>query len=615
MKSTRLKFFSSTYFKVISYFLFFSSVAVGQDISFTAEAPKAVRTGEQFQLTYTLNDDVDEFTPPSFGEFKYLGGPYQGTSTSINMVNGRTSRTTTFTFAYYLQAPSKVGRYNIEPAIARHKKGEIKSNSLSIDVAGSGQSSTSGSNQTQGGQTGAGTANTSASDNIYIRLEYDKSSAYVGEQITAWIKLYTQVDISGIDQQFKGPEFIGFYQQDVELPPISLQREKVGDDVYSTALIKKVVLYPQKAGEITIEPFELLVEVQKQSRRHSQSIFDDFFGPQYERARMNLTSKSVKFTIKPLPANQPAGFTGAVGKFQISGSANPTLVKTNDAVTLKATITGKGNLKLIDNVKSNFPPTFDVFDPIRKAQLDKSTLGKSGKVSFEYTAIPRHPGTFVVSPFSLVYFDPEIKEYITLTTQSFEITVAKGEGDTTTVVSGNLSKEDIELLGSDIRYIETKTRLHPRSRFIFGSLWFFASFVIIFLMFLAILLIRRERIRRSSDMASYRNRRASRVANKRLRKAQQLLKENRKKEFYDELEQALWKYLADKLRIPFSELSKDRATEEFKHRFVSEELTQDFFNLIQSCEIARFAPGGMESEMSDILNRSAAIVNKLDQSL
>jgi hypothetical protein len=319
--------------------------------------------------------------------------------------------------------------------------------------------------------------------------------------------------------------------------------------------------------------------------------------------------------IKPLPGNQPAGFSGAVGKFQINGNANLLNVKTNDAITFTVIVSGKGNLKLIDNIQSDIPASFDVFDPVRKTQLDNGSMGKSGKVTFEYTIIPRHAGNFTVPPFTLVYFDPDNEKYNTISTQAFDITVDKGDGDSTSVMTGNLSKEDIELLGSDIRFIATETDLHPRSKFIFGSIGFYSIYIISILAFIIILIVRKERLKHSADIARYRNRKAGRIANKRLKKAHQLLKTNQKKEFYDELEQALWVYLSDKLQIKFSELSKERAEEEFIKRGVPDSLIQDFFKLVNSCEYARYAPGGMESEMSDLLNQSAKILNNLDQSL
>ncbi len=600
------------YFCILSIGIFSSFIhAFAQDVSFKAQAPKVVRAGEQFQLIYNIDQNVNDFNPPDFGDFRYLGGPSTGSSTSISVVNGRTTRTSTYTYTYYLQAPTTSGNYTLEPAIATYKRKQVQSNLIKIEVVASGnQSSQSASQGEKSGSAGNG------GEDIFVRLEYDKKSAYVGEQITAWVKLYTKVNISGIDQQFKGPDFVGFYQQNVELPPLtSLERERVGDDIYHTGIIRKVVLIPQKSGEITIQPFDLLVEVQKQTRRRPQSIFDEFFNSPFERVRLNLKSNKVKFNIKPLPANQPANFSGAVGKFQINGSTNLTEVSTNDAVTFRVSVSGRGNIKLIDKVTANFPPTFDVFDPVKKVQTDANTQGKTGKVTFEYTAIPRHSGNFKIPPFSLVYFNPESHNYKTISTQSFEINVNKGKGDSTTMVASNLSKEEIELLGSDIRFIATNTNIVTRGNFLFGSKWFYGIYVVSLLIVITILLIRRQQIIRNANLIKLRNRKAGKIATKRLRKTKTLIKANNQSGFYEELEQALWGYMADKLNIPISELSKDKVNEDFKRLNISPEIADHFFNTLDACQLARYAPGGTEEKMTDTYYKAAQIISKLEQNL
>jgi len=592
------------------------SFSFAQEVSFTAQAPKVVRAGEQFQLQYTLNQNIDEFIPSNFGEFRYLSGPSTGSSTSISIVNGRTTRTSTYTFTYYLQAPSEGGTFTLEPATATFKRKQIQSNPLTIEVVVAGSKPSQSTASGKQGTTQQAAESTSTGEDIFIRLELDKKTAYVGEQITAWVKLYTQVNISGIDQQFKGPEFVGFYQQNIELPQLtSLEREKVGDDIYHTGVIRKIILTPQKSGEIIIQPFDLLVEVQKQTRRRSQTIFDEFFNSPYERARLNLKSNQVKLNIKPLPSNQPAHFSGAVGTFQINGSANLTEVSANDAVTFKVNVTGKGNIKLIDKVLTNFPPTFDVFDPVKKVQTDASTDGRTGKVTFEYTAIPRHAGNFSIPPFSLVYFDLATNSYKTISTQSFDIAVYKGEGDSTSIVASNLSKEEIELLGSDIRYIETKTNLIARGDFLFGSKWFYGIYIISTLAAIIILIARRRKIQRNANVAKFRNRKAGKVVTKRLRKAKKLLKTDNKNDFFDEVEQALWGYLADKFNIPYSELSKDKVNEEFNRLKISQEISDDLFRILDTCQFTRFAPGGTTEKISDIYSKAANIISKLDQNL
>jgi len=592
------------------------SFSFAQEVSFTAQAPKVVRAGEQFQLQYTLNQNIDEFTPPNFGEFRYLSGPSTGSSTSISIVNGRTTRTSTYTFTYYLQAPSEGGAFALDPATATFKRRQIQSNPITIEVVVAGNKPSQSAASGKQGTTQQAAESTSTGEDIFIRLELDKKTAYVGEQITAWVKLYTQVNISGIDQQFKGPEFVGFYQQNIELPQLtSLEREKVGDDIYHTGVIRKIILTPQKSGEIIIQPFDLLVEVQKQTRRRSQSIFDEFFNSPYERTRLNLKSNQVKLNIKPLPSNQPAHFSGAVGTFQINGSVNLMEVSTNDAVTFKVNVTGKGNIKLIDKLVTNFPPTFDVFDPVKKVQTDASTEGKTGKVTFEYTAIPRHAGDFNIPPFSLVYFDLATNSYRTISTQSFDIAVYKGTGDSTSIVASNLSKEEIELLGSDIRYIETKTNLISRGDFLFGSKWFFGIYIISMLAAIIILIARRRKIQRNANVAKFRNRKAGKVAAKRLKRAKKLLKIDNKNDFFDEVEQALWGYLADKFNIPYSELSKDKVNEEFNRLNISQEISDDLFKILDICQFTRYAPGGTTEKISDIYNKAAHIISKLDQNL
>jgi len=593
----------------------FGCTLSAQEVSFLAQAPKMVSAGEQFQLTYTLSESVDDFTPPDFGKFRYLGGPSTGSSTSISIVNGRTTRTSTYTFTYYLQAPPDGGTIILEAATANYKRNQIRSNTVQIEVVASGsQSSQPASGRISPAQKESSSTTTGA--DIYVRLETDKNSAYIGEQITVWIKIYTQVSITDIDPQFKGPDFVGFYQQNIELPSvISLEQERVGDDIYHTALIKKVILTPQKSGKITIDPFGLIVGIQKQTRRRPQSIFDQYFGSPYETSRLELKSNRVTFHIKPLPPDTPTGFNGAVGTFQIDGSANLTETKVNDAVTFRIHITGKGNIKLIDKISNNFPPTFEIFDPVRKVQIDANSQGRSGKVTFEYTAIPRHAGNFEIPPFSLVYFDPEAQTYKTASTPSFSILVHKGEGDSTSIVTSNLSKEEIELLGSDIRYIETKTNFITKGQFVFDSRWFYAIYIISICIAVIVLIFRREQIRRTANVVKFRNRKAGRIAAKRFKKTNALLKAHDKNGFYDELEQALWGFLADKLNIPYSELSKDRVIKEFDQLNIPSEISDEFFNIVDSCQLARYAPGDIQDEMSDLFHRASHIIGRLDQKL
>lgn len=586
-----------------------------QDIKFTATAvPKVLRVGEQFQLVYEINKDVSELQIPELNDFQLLGGPSTSSSSSIQIINGKTTRSSKYTYTYYLSA-LKDGIYTIAPATAKIKKDTYKSNAVKIEVI-KGKSSTSQTTPSTASPAAKSSSNvdTHAGEDLFIRLLVDKKNAYIGEQIIAWIKIYSKINITQIDPNFKAPEFTGFYQQPFEIPPLrALERENVNGEIYGTGILRKIVLYPQKSGEIIIQPFDIDVAYQKQVKRKSRSIFDDFFGPTVQNVPVKLKSKAVKLNIKSLPASMPSSFTGAVGNFRMSASINKTQVKTNDAVTLKVNISGKGNIKLIDEMEFEFPPALETFKPIVKTKQDNVLEGSQ---SFEYTIIPRYAGDFKIGPIEFTYFNPSTRSYKILKSQEFNISVAKGEEDTTTVVISGLSKEDVKLLSSDIIFIKNKPfNLTPKNKFIFGSTRFYAMYLISLMLFLLIILFRRKRIKRNANIKLVKNRRANKFARKRLKKASGFMRQNNRKTFYDEVLKAMWGYLSDKLNIPIADLSKDTSREALIRNKINDNLMNKFYDIIDSCEYARYSPGDESSEMQKLYNDAIKTIIKLQQKL
>lgn len=586
-----------------------------QDIKFTATAvPKVLRVGEQFQLVYEINKDVSELQIPELNDFQLLGGPSTSSSSSIQIINGKTTRSSKYTYTYYLSA-LKDGIYTIAPATAKIKKDTYKSNAVKIEVI-KGKSSTSQTTPSTASPAAKSSSNvdTHAGEDLFIRLLVDKKNAYIGEQIIAWIKIYSKINITQIDPNFKAPEFTGFYQQPFEIPPLrALERENVNGEIYGTGILRKIVLYPQKSGEIIIQPFDIDVAYQKQVKRKSRSIFDDFFGPTVQNVPVKLKSKAVKLNIKSLPASMPSSFTGAVGNFRMSASINKTQVKTNDAVTLKVNISGKGNIKLIDEMEFEFPPALETFKPIVKTKQDNVLEGSQ---SFEYTIIPRYAGDFKIGPIEFTYFNPSTRSYKILKSQEFNISVAKGEEDTTTVVISGLSKEDVKLLSSDIIFIKNKPfNLTPKNKFIFGSTRFYAIYLISLMLFLLIILFRRKRIKRNANIKLVKNRRANKFARKRLKKASGFMRQNNRKTFYDEVLKAMWGYLSDKLNIPIADLSKDTSREALIRNKINDNLMNKFYDIIDSCEYARYSPGDESSEMQKLYNDAIKTIIKLQQKL
>lgn len=591
-----------------------SGLVSGQDIKFRASAsPRVLRAGEQFGLEYNLNVKVSDLEIPALTDFQLLGGPSTGSSRNIQIINGKTTTTVQYTYTYYLRA-QKEGTFTIAPAKARYKGKIYESNSVTVEVIGAGGSrQQSQSAQGQDQQQGQVQQDVQTGEDIFVRLHVDKQSAYLGEQIVAWVKIYTKIQLSGLNQGYKGPEFTGFYKQPVEIPQLTnLEAENVNGEIYYTGTIQKFVLYPQKTGEITIDPFELGVTIRQQVRSRSRSIFDDFFGPTVQDIPRTLTSKAVKIRVKPLPS-RPQSFTGAVGHFSMQSSVDKNFLRTNEALTFKVAITGKGNIKLIDEPNVTFPPNIEQFEP---KTVVHQTNELSGTKTFEYVLIPRYAGEYKIPPFEFTYFDPAKGDFTTLVSEEYTIDVEKGDEDTTTVVVTGLSKEDFRLLGRDILFIKNKPfKLYRQDKIIFGQPFFYLIYGISFLLFLLVVFLRRETIRRNANISQVKNRKANRMARKRLKKAQSYLKQNQQDAFYEEVMKALWGYLGDKLTIPVAELSRDRSRDVLKQKGIDDELSDSIYHLLDNCEYARFAPSAGTSDMQKLYKDAVALISRLEQKL
>ncbi len=590
------------------FILLFTNLLSGQDIEFKASVnPRVLGVGEQFNLVYSVNENVSDMNIPSLTDFQLLGGPSTSSSTSIQIINGKTTRSTQYTYTYYLRA-QKEGTFTIPPAKAKYKGKTYESNAVTVEVIGTGGSqqqtqSTPGQSQQQS-QTG---------EDVFVRLHVDKHSAYLGEQIIAWVKLYTKIQLSGLSQGYKGPEFVGFYKQPVDIPQLTnLEAENVNGEIYYTGTIQKVVLYPQKTGEITIEPFDLGVTIRQQVRSRSRSFFDDFFGPTVQDIPRTLTSKPVKIRVKPIPA-KPQSFTGAVGNFSLQSSVDKNALRTNEALTYKVTVTGKGNVKLIDEPNVSFPPNIEQFEP---KTVVNQTNELSGTKTFEYVLIPRYAGEYKIPPFEFTFFDPVKSDFVTLMSGEYTINVQKGDEDTTAVVVTGLSKEDFRLLGRDILFIKNKPfKLFREGKIIFGHPSFYLLYGISFVLFLMVIILRKETIRRNANISQVRNRKANRMAGKRLRKARNYLKQNNQDAFYEEVMKALWGYLGDKLNIPVAELSRDKSRDALSKKRVDGDLLGSIDTLLDNCEYARFAPSAGVSDMQELYKDAVTLISKLEQKL
>jgi hypothetical protein len=589
--------------------LFLPILIRAQDVSVTAEGPGVVELGEQFVVNFSVNAKPSNFQAPDMKDFYVLSGPNQSTSQNFQIINGKASQSITVTYTYYLQA-TKSGTFNIPPAVVTVDKKDYTSNSLVIEVVGTqNQPKTEQQEETPSAQAQV------PDEELFVSVVTDKSSVYQGEHIIATLKIYTRLSISGFGSS-EMPDFAGFWTKEIETPTqINLQRENVGGVIYNTGVIRKVILFPQKTGDITISPFKLETYVRQQIKT-PRSIFDDFFGPSYQDVPKMLTSKPVIINVKPLPADKPAGFSGAVGALNIESEIDKTQVATNDAVTIKIKVKGNGNLNLIEAPKIDFPPDFDNFDPKVTSNITNSAGGQTGSKTFEYLIIPRHAGNYRIPPVVFSYFDLNRKQYQTLTTSEFKISVAKGSEEESVAVMSGLSKEELKILGSDILFIKSEPfKTYPAGKIMFGTLPFYGLYAGSFIIFLAVVLIRRAHIRKIQNEELVRNRKANKVAKERLRQASAHLKQNKTEAFYESILKALWGYLSDKLNIPLSELSRETVGKALSVHITDSTPVDDLINLIDVCEMARFAPSADTQAMDKVYSDSVRLISKLEQNI
>jgi hypothetical protein len=607
-------------FSLFAFCFSLTTKLFAENVQFTASAKTPVTVGEQFYLTYSVNANASAFKAPSFKDFYVIQGPSQSSSTSMQWVNGQMSQSVALTYTYVLQA-TKEGTFTIPPATVTIDGKSHQSNSLTITVgkATPGQQSQQQSqNRNQPGQSSK--TSTVSGDDIFIRTIISKTSAYKGEPILVIQKIYTRVNIAGFED-VKMPSYKGFWSEEIKMPgQISLRRENYNGSIYNVAELKKTIIIPQQSGKLQIDAAEITCIAQVPSKNQSNNIWN-FFGPSYQNVKYRVVSKSVSVDVKNLPTqNQPADFNGAVGNFSLKSDIDKTSVKTNDAVNLQFTISGSGNLKLIDKVNVDFPTDFETYDPKITSNINTSESGVSGSKKFEYLIIPRNPGKFKIKPVTLTYFDISSKTYKTLTTPEYTINVEKGTGEAANVTYRSANQEDVKFIGSDIRFIKNQPFILTKiGSFFFNSTLFYILLLLPFILFIIFLIIYRRTLKQRSNIAAMRNRKATKVARKRLKVAEKTLHAtslpNYKETFYIEISKALWGYTSDKFTIPIAELSMDTVNIFLSQKGVSEEIIQKIVDTLNNCEYARFAPGDSTSAMNNIYSEAIATIELIESQL
>lgn len=567
-----------------------------------ATSAKEVSINERFHVTYKLDAQGGSFKQPNFNGFEILSGPNQ--STSMQWVQGKMSSSLSYSFV--LRAPQK-GTFTIEPATIVVNGNTITSNGLKVKVVKGKKAQQQGKPQAKQPKNGK----PDISKDVFLRCFLNKEEVFLGEQVVATFKIYTRLNIVS-NALSKTPSYNGFYSQDVEQPAnAQLTRESVNGQLYNVAVLKQTLLYPQRSGELEIDPIELDVTIRMRAQNNSRSPFDQFFG-RYKNVEYTVASASRNVTVKPLPNPKPKGFSGAVGDYSMEASINRDVVTNNEALDLQVTFRGTGNVKLLEPIDFEFPSDFEVYDPDIKDRIAVKSSGMSGSRTFKYLIIPRHPGAFEIEPVNFAFFNPKLGRYVELASASFPITVERGEGEEEETMVHRPRQADVVALGRDIRYVKPgPADLHEKNDLFFHTGPYYglmgAPFAILFLL----LLVRRRVQDASTDTVALKGKRANKVAAKHLAEARAKLEAKDSAGFYEAIFRALYGFVSDKLNIPVSQLNKASIASSLAERGVSETAITKLIESLDQCEMARYAP--IDVDEQTIFDTASEIITSIEE--
>lgn len=586
-----------------------SKPLLAADITFTTSASSTrVAVGEVFEVTFAVNVNIQRFGPPAFEGFQVVGGPNQ--SSSMTSMNGVSS--TSMSLGYDLVA-SKEGVYTIPGAVAIVDGKQYRSNSIKITVV---KGPPGGQRQGSSGSSGPAASNPDASFDIskrlFIRAVTDKSNVYQGEKIGVTYKLYTNIDI--VDNALdKLPDFNGFWSQEIKINTQNVEwtTEIFNGARYNVAVLKKVILFPERFGKLAVDPLAMTFVVRQQVP--SNDPLEQFFGGAVKDVKYKIKSLPISISVKPLPeAGKPEGFTGAVGNFAIASSIERSALKANEAVNYKLKISGSGNFKLLKTPQLTVATDIEKYDPKIDDQLTQNLEGVSGSREYTYLLIPRHEGSFKLAPFAFSYFNPATKKYVVLNTESYELKVAKGDPGANVTAFANDGQQDVAELEKDIRHIKTSpSDLQVPASGFYGSSLFFFSLIAGPIAFLLALGYRSWYRNQNKDAVAVKGRRASRIAAKHMANAQKQLANGDAKVFFEAVYKGLYGYLADKLNISAADLSKEIIAEALVQRSIDPAVIKEVDETIDLCEMARYAPMSGVSQ-PEVLEKAKRIIKDIE---
>ena len=600
------------------------SVFADGDVTFRVSAPSTVEAGGKFRVQFTVNtQNVSNFIAPDFKGFEVIYGPATSSQSSFQMINGRTSQSSSIIYTYVLLSDVQ-GTYTIGSASVQVEGKTVRSKPVQVRVlpAGAGGSAYGGGGSNSNGSASGRQSNVPvttgqgvSSKELFMTATASRTSVHEQEAILLTYKIYTLVDLRQLDGKL--PTLDGFQIQEIPLPRTKeFSLEHYNGRNYRTVVWSQYLLFPQKSGKLTIPSitYEGVVVTRNQNIDPIEAFFNGQSG--LLELKKKITTPALTINVSPLP-NKPADFSGAVGKFTLSSSISTQEVDANEAVTLKISVKGSGNMKLIATPEVNFPKDFDTYDAKVNDNFQLTRTGLAGNKDFEYLFVPRHAGTYDIPAVKFTYFDTEARTYKTLTTEPYTIKVNKGKGGAGQSVSNySGQQQDVQQLNQDIRFIKTgDVALHQQGDTFFGTWKYWAAYLLPFLLFVLFIVMGRKRMKTNANVALTRGKKANKVALRRMKTAKTLLDSHDASKFYDEVLRALWGYVGDKFNMSQESLNKENIEQSLTSRNVPAEQIGQFMKVLNDCEFARYAPGDVNENMENVYNSAISAITKMEDNL
>lgn len=599
---------------VSASFVILASVASYAQVTVTATIDRTqIGLNEDFTLSVEVSgSNAGKPQLPEMENFAQLAGT--SSSQSIQIINGRMSSSHTYHYTFIAIA---AGKFEIGPVEVEAGGQVYRSQPIRVEIAQGAAAQPSAPGAGPAPQTDP---NVKAESSIFLRAEVDRKQVYQNQPVIVTFKIYTARNIRNYGNA-KIPSFTGFWVEDYPMPrqPRTYQ-QVINGQRFLVAEVKRTALFPQSAGKNTIESMSLECEVQAQSRRRSRDLFDNFFDDPFfaPMERVAIASRPVEIEVLPLPAaGKPANFSGVVGDYSITASVDRATAKANEAITLKVRIAGQGNIKTLPPPQLDLPSDFEVYDPKVSQQVDTEDAQISGSKSWEYVLVPRYAGTHEIKPIELHYFNPRAKQYAVARTKPIALTIEPGSAEYANAAFGGASKEDVKLLGQDIRFIAIGAlpfqQMGARN---YTSAWFLTLFALPVLGFIGAWFWQRHQAKLTTNVAYARSRKATRAAQKQLHTAKKLLQANDSKGFYAEVQRALMGFLGNKLNVAEAGLVTDDIAQLLQGKNVAPELISNYLACLHTCDFQRFAPATANGgEMQQFYDKARGVIEELEDAL